>query len=191
MKELILIGIFIIAFILNLLGVNGATILLILSGGTLAMIYFYISVIIFNKIPLKSAFKKAAYKDIPTSRILGSIGGGIALSVLIIGLLFTIMNWPGGRMQLATGIVLSTILLLVSLVKFFTKKVPFYKLVIIRSALWVVFGTVLFLLPPYTLINIKYSDNPAYRDALINSMENPNDSLIHQKWVEESKKLNE
>jgi archaellum biogenesis protein FlaJ (TadC family) len=189
MIELILVGIFAVSFILNLFNVSGAVIVMLLTGSILAMAYFYLSVVMFNKIPYRQVLKRDAYKGISKLRLLGSAAVGIALSVLVIGVLFVIMYWPGGSSMLLLGIVASVILMGVALYKYFTKRDFFYPALIRRLTVWIAAGILLYTLPANVLIGIKYRNNPAYRDAVINAMENPDDEEIHQKYIEEAKKL--
>ncbi len=189
MKELILVGIFVLGLLLNIFNIKIGTITLILAGSTLAMAYFYVSVVMFNKIPLRQAFKKDAYKGISIFRIIGSVGTGMALSVLVVGMVFKIMYWPNGDYMLLLGIVFCLISIVVSIIKYTSKRDIFYKRLLFRLSGWVVVGIILYVLPPYTLLNMKYKDHPAYREALINSIEHPEDEAIHQKYVEEAEKM--
>lgn len=54
---------------------------------------------------------------------------------------------------------------------------------------WLVVGVILYVMPPYTLLNMKYKDYPAYREALIKSIEHPEDEAIRQKYVDEAEKM--
>lgn len=189
MKELILVGVFVLAFILNLFNVSGGSIGIVLGGSTLAMVYFYVSLIIFNKIPLRQVFKKEAYKGISIFRIIGSVGTGMALSTLVVGMVFKIMYWPNGDYMLLLGIVFCLISIVVSMIKYTSKRDVFYKRLLFRLLGWVVVGVILYVLPPYTLLNMKYKDYPAYKEALIKSIEHPEDEAIRQKYVDEAEKM--
>lgn len=149
MKELFLIGVFVIALAMNIFRIKGGAMLLVLSSSVLAMVYFYASVFILNNIPINKGFKKESYVNFSTLRVISSISTGIALAILIVGILFTYMRWPGGKIQLIVGIALSSIILIIGIVKFFKKKEPFYKRLVIRNLMWVIGASLLLIASIY------------------------------------------
>jgi hypothetical protein len=54
---------------------------------------------------------------------------------------------------------------------------------------WIAAGILLYTLPQNVLIGIKYRNHPEYRDALLNSLDNPEDEEAHQRLVDEAKKM--
>jgi hypothetical protein len=189
MIELVLVIVFALGFILNLLNISGGALLLVLSGAVLSMVYFYISVILFNGIPFRRVMKKDAYAGISKLRLIGSAASGVALSVLVIGFLFVMMHWPGGKLMLLLGIILCIALMCIALYKYFTKRGDFYPALIRRLTVWIAAGILLYTLPQNVLIGIKYRNHPEYRDALLNSLDNPEDEEAHQRLVDEAKKM--
>lgn len=189
MIELVLVIVFALAFVINLFNVSGATAVFVITGALLSMIYFYISVVLFNGIPFRQALKKDAYTGISKLRIIGSAASGVTLSVLVIGVLFVSMYWQGGKQMLLMGITLCIVVLCIALYKYFTKRGDFYPVLIRRLTVWIAAGVLLFTLPQNVLIGIKYRNHPEFRDALLNSLDNPEDEEARQKFVDEAKKM--
>lgn len=168
-----------IGLTLNLLNIPGGTLLMIFTISMLSIIYMYFGFAFFNGIRLRHIFKKEAYKGVGVWRILGSIGTGITLSILLISIMFRIQSWPGASVSLIQGALFSLIIFIVGLIKFSKSKSNFYKRIFLRLGTLTGIVIILFLIPKMTLIEIKYSDYPAYIDAIKEARSNP-DSL--QLW---------
>lgn len=190
--EKILASLFALSFILNLFGIHISGQLSIISAGSLAFFYPYGLKYMLTGESLTDFFKKASFKSHRTH--LKNNGAyliivGACLAVLTIYILFEIMYWPNAFR--IVGFPFSIVLIIYTVIKYLKGKEDTYKKTLIRLVLWTVIASIFYLMPKYTIIQFKYRDNPTYRDALINSMENPQDTVAHRKWVEESKKLNE
>ena len=88
-----------------------------------------------------------SYKGIGTWRILIAIGTGIALSILTIGFMFSILNYPMARTFLVVGIVLAAIIIILALIKNAQEKNQFYRNIILRSFVFVIIAVIFLLLP--------------------------------------------
>ena len=147
--EIILSVLFTFGLFLKLSFIPGGAALITLSLSLLSMFYFLFSFTYFNKIKLKNIFNKEDYKNIPPAKIIGTIGFGIGLSTLLTGLLYKIMDWPGGNdMSIIIGLIIVSIIFIVSIIKFLKTKSKFYFPIFIRFTIW----TIISILTIYSII---------------------------------------
>lgn len=117
-------------------------------------------------------------QNVTVGRILGSIGMGMALSTIIIGVQFRLLLLFAGAEMITVGATSLAVLLLGALLLVVFKKKAsdaFYQGVLIRGGLALVIGVLVFLVPARELIRIYHRDDPQYRDLLIKAHENPTD----------------
>jgi uncharacterized membrane protein len=114
---------------------------------TLGCLYFYFGFALFNSIRLRNIFKADSYKGIGTWKILTAIGTGITLSILTIGIMFFILNYPMAQTFLVVGIVLAAIIIILALIKNAMGKDQFYRNIILRSFVFLIIAVVFLLLP--------------------------------------------
>lgn len=147
--EIILSVLFAFGLFLKLISVPGGAALITLSLLLLSMFYFLFSFSYFNKIKLKNIFNKEYYKNIPPAKIIGTIGFGLGLSILLTGILYKIMDWPGGNdMNVISGLIIVSIIFIVSIIKFLKTKSKFYFPIFIRYTIW----TIISILTLYSII---------------------------------------
>jgi uncharacterized membrane protein len=114
---------------------------------TLSCLYYILGFALFNNIPARKIFKADSYKGIGTWRILIAIGTGIALSILTIGFMFTILNYPVAKTLLVVGIVLGAIIIILALIKNAQEKNQFYRNITLRSLVFLIIAVLFLLLP--------------------------------------------
>ena len=114
---------------------------------TLGCLYFYLGFALFNGIRLRNIFKADSYKGIGTWKILTAIGTGITLSILTIGFMFFILNYPMAETFMVVGIALAAIIIILALIKNAKEKDQFYRNIILRSLVFLVIAVVFLLLP--------------------------------------------
>jgi hypothetical protein len=114
---------------------------------TLGCLYFYFGFALFNSIRFRNIFKTVSYKGIETWRILTAIGTGLALSVLMIGFMFSVLSYPMAETMLITGIVLTAIIIILALIKIAQVKDKFYWNIILRNFVFMIIAVVFLLLP--------------------------------------------
>lgn len=182
-------GLFILALAMYLFIIPGGSFLILLTLLMLSMLYFYFGFAIFNGIRLRKLFKKESYEGATALKIIGAVVTGMSLSLTLIGTLFKLLRWPGGAVSLFAGCVFLLAIAVISLVKYTRHKSVYYVRVLKRVAAFGGLGFVLLLLPSTTLVDFRYRDHPAYRDALKNSMEHPDDPELQDKADEERSKL--
>ena len=114
---------------------------------TLSCLYFILGFALFNNIPLRKIFSTVSYKGLGTWEILIAIGTGIALSILMIGFMFTILNYPAAKTLLAVGISLGAIIIILASIKNAQEKNQFYRNITLRSLVFLIIAIILLLLP--------------------------------------------
>ena len=127
--EIVLIALSGIAVTMKFLSIPGAGILTTLSLLILACCYFYLGFILFNDIKSGSVFNKG----ISTWRAIGSIGAGIGLSAVCVGILFKAQHWPGEKVVLLVGLITVFVAGILANIKYMKSKSNFYKSVLLRS----------------------------------------------------------
>jgi len=120
----------------------GGYMFITISLTLLAMQYFFLSFILFNKIKLKNIFQNETYKNIPPAKIIGTIGFGIGLSTLLMGILFEFLHWPGGDINIYSGITVIFIIFIVSIIKYLKTKSKYYIPIFIRFFIWTFIGII-------------------------------------------------
>ena len=188
--ELIFATLSIIALGMNFLLVPHSGIFTTLSLMSLSMIYFYFGFAFFNEINLRAIFVKDSYKDISLLRIIGAIGAGIALSLTIIGLLFTFNSWSGSSVSLGAGLFGLLIVTILGLVRNSKNKSKFYTQIFKRVAIIGALGLFFFLTPKTTWVELKYRKHAEYVKAYKEAIANPDNKALWDKVYEEREKIN-
>lgn len=188
--ELITGAIALIAIVLNSFLIPLSDVLLVLSFTLLAIIYGYLSFALFNNIQLRRIFKKSSYKGISTMRVVGAILTGLALSSTLVGILFTLMSFPGAFPNLILGTVGLTVALIVGLVKYSKSKSVYYTNIFKRIAVCGGVALMLLVLPANAWQDFKYRDYPALLEAMKEARVHPENPELWEKVQDERDKMN-
>lgn len=167
-----------VALVLKLTLIPGGGILMVLSLSVLGFIYYPMGFALFNQIGFRQILKKDSYKGLSALRIMGAIGVGAALSVVCVGILFKLQHWTGSGFNLMVGLIVSSILLVVALIKYLATKAEFYRRIITRLVIIGGFGLMLILVPNLTIIKIQFRNHPGYIKAYELYLENPRDEAL-------------
>jgi hypothetical protein len=114
----------------------------------------------------------------------------MVFAIFMIGALFTIQYWPNASFFINLSLVGLAIVVAVIAFKYSNGK-SYNASLAKRAVAYLCFAIALAVLPRFTLLDIKYRSQPAYRDALKNSIEHPRDSAAREKLNLETKRLNE
>jgi len=76
----------------------------------LAWLYFSFGFLLYTGIRIQGIFKKESYRLVPVTNFIIAIVAGIIHCIMLIGILFKIQHWPGGRNMLSGGLMASLIL---------------------------------------------------------------------------------
>ncbi|WP_103071439.1 hypothetical protein [Aquimarina sediminis] len=166
-------------------------IITIISLLTLSCIYFYFGFALFNRVQFLDIFKKSSFTGISTVSILGAIGAGVALSIVLVGILFKIFRWPFASQNLLIGGIMISVISIFSFVRFLKNGKRVYKEILVRSLLFGSICGVLLFQPNYLFIELKYSDYPDYIEALKKSEADPDNVILQNKEQEEYDKMKE
>lgn len=187
--ELILSLVAFAGVLLKLIIIPGGALFTVLGLSGLSILYFYLSFAIFNRIPLRQVFKKQSYSGISAKHLLGSTGTGLALSLLLMGILFKLQFWPGANTNIAIGLFWSLCILVVSLVKLSGSHAVYYRMICRRVSVLSLVGIALWLTPSRILFGFFHRDHPAYVQAMIRSWENPGDADLQKEVEDEYEKM--
>ena len=144
--EIIIAAVSVIALVLSILSVPYAKFSAHAIFTIYSMFYWLFSFALLNNIRFRDIFKKEAYKGVGWKRIVGAICTGYALSLVIIGILFKIMSFPGAGIMLLLGVGYLCIIAIVAIVKYVQTRSQFYVGVLVRIAIIGGLGLVSFFL---------------------------------------------
>ena len=179
--EIILIVLMVLGIIMKFLHYPFSSLIFLLAASSLATVYFYFGFALFNGVRMRNMFKKVSYQEIGVKKILFAVGAGLALSVLLIGILFKLQHWPAADMQLMLGFYSSLLLLTIALVFFLRSKANLFKGIMLRCLLFCSIGAVLVFTTPKTLLSWQYPDHPEYVEACIQLAEDPTNLELQHK----------
>jgi uncharacterized membrane protein len=145
--EMILIIGAILGLLMVLLNIPLDSLIVSVSFITLGCLYFYLGFALLNNIPLRKIFKADSYKGIRPWKILIAIGTGLTLSILTIGFMFSVLNYPMANTFLVIGIVLAAIIIILAIIKNAQEKDQFYRNIILRSTVFLIIEAIFLLLP--------------------------------------------
>ncbi len=155
----------------------------------LSSLYFGLGFALFNNIRLRNIFKKESYKGISTLRIIGTIGAGIALSIIVIGVQFKFYSWPSRNQHLIIGLSLLAIIAIPVIIKFITTNGLFYRNLLIRFFIIGSIGFIFLQVSSEELIEMKFKKYPDYIKAKKALLKDPQNEVLSQKVQEEWKKI--
>jgi uncharacterized membrane protein len=179
--EVLSIVLFLIGLTFKIFHWAGANVLLIMSASILSMLYFATSYILFNNIKLRDFFKRKTNIINPSgSKTALLIFTGVSLSALIIGLLFSLMIWPGAMVQITIGF-FSGLICLSFLLSGYLSGDKTYRWTLYRAVPLVLISGIFYLFPN-SWINYHYDIDHKSRDLLIEMRTNPNDTALSKKF---------
>jgi len=149
MKQLekILILTTLLGIILKLLDIQYSSLVLFISIVIISSIYFFLGFALFNNIRLRNIFKPDSFNSIKPIRVILTVGIGWGYSILSMGILFGILYYPMKEVFLVTGLILTTIFLLIFLIAESTGKFRNISGIIIRGFVIIIMAAVLLAFP--------------------------------------------
>ena len=121
---------------------------------------------------------------------MGAIGLGIALSILLMGMLFKLLSLPGADAMLIIGLASIGLLLLVVFIQVLRKGLNrFFSAILKRGILYFAFGLILYSVPSEKRIAFIYHDYPEYVEAYKEYSKDPTNEELQKKLEEEHKKV--
>jgi hypothetical protein len=144
----------------------------------LSTLYFAFGFVFFSKNGFRSAFKGGLKNTRPATIVFGVLTG-MGLSVLLIGILFKLLLFPGANNMLTVGSIESAIMLCVNTIYFFKTRLAASKLCISRIVIFLIPSVALLVTPSLTVARLQYRNHPAYVDAYAKHLEDP---MNPEKW---------
>lgn len=172
---------FLAGLVMKFMLVPGAGIIITLSLLSIAIMYYFLGFALFNEIPGRAIFKKESYKGTSVLRIIGAIGAGMGISMICNGILFKLQDWPSALSSLEYGLILTSIVLVISIVKFFKTRSNFYVMIFKRIAVIGILGLILFFTPALTIVKFQFRNHPDYIKAYEQYGINPKDEMLSHK----------
>ena len=187
--EQLLIIVTLITIVLQALNIPGSAMILVIVLSLTAMLYMYLGFAIFNQIGFRQIFRKKSYESVSGMRILGAIAAGFTLSILLTGLLFKIMLWPGSGPMLTVSAFPCMIIMIVGLIRYSRDQSPYYTFIFKRLGIFGALALFFYLLPSEKWVAFRYKEHPDYVEAYKKAAADPHDSVLRDKAEEERKKM--
>lgn len=168
----------------------GASVLLVLSLGSLSMLYFGFSFLLLNKIRTRNAFKVASYNNVSGLRLLGSVFLGLLFSQALIGLLFRIQLYPGASVMLLTACFGLGIAIVILTIFAIIGRSGFTRDNVIRLVVITFFAFFFNQVSEIQVVKFYYQENaPDYVKAYENHLLNPEDKESERQLELERRKI--
>jgi hypothetical protein len=179
--EIILGAIALMGLIMKFFLIPGGSALFVPALMLLATVYYLLGFALFNNIRFRGIFKKESYKGISAMHIIGAICTGFVLSVICVGILFKVQHYPGYVTYLIVGLIAVGIILIMSLLRFFKNRSPYYKQIFLRIAIWGILGLSLLVISESAMVRIQFRNHPDYIKAFEAYKANPQDEELKNK----------
>lgn len=160
--EIVLVVLMILSLGLKFMELPGSDLLLVMSATLLSLLYYLFGFALFNQIAGREILQRAAYSNTNARQIVFAIGFGMTLSVLILGMLFRLMMYPGGMFMLIIGLGSTLLFLLIALFFFQKDRNSLFRETLIRALIFGSIGITLFLLPRSVFVDLNGGDSPEY-----------------------------
>lgn len=178
--EKIILIIALLGAILKLHLITGGAVLLLLSMSTLSLFYYLFGVGLLNDFSFKETFTRSSYENQSSMRIIGTAVTGMAMGVLVIGILFKLMFYPGSELNILFGLIIGLVIVLVAYSKYKEKDPVFFKKIFKRVMLVGGIALVFVLIPEAALVNYQYKNHPKYIEAYEAYVEKPDDDILYE-----------
>ena len=118
---------------IKLLQWPGGNVIMIFSVALLCQIYSLFGFAFFSGIRFRDIFKSESYNSLSKAKIIGAVCTGAALSLTLLGILFSIMSWPGGTFNIIVGCVLLFVISAIAMIKYRKFKSAYYSRILNRT----------------------------------------------------------
>ncbi|MEP2770643.1 MAG: hypothetical protein ABJH05_00755 [Fulvivirga sp.] len=189
--EKVLVVLILLGAIGSLLRIDYSNYIFLVGCTVISMLYFFFSFALFNDVKIRNITKPGSFKSI--GRVIGSIGLGIALSIVIIGIQFKFFVLVGSDNMLNIGSTFLTIIGIVATIILIARnrqQPDFYLRVFKRLVPALLIGVISYITPGEYIIDIRYSDNPKLAELIKQSLHEPYDKELFNKIQKEKEKEN-
>jgi hypothetical protein len=180
LERILAIGI-LIALILKFSLVPGGDTLTLWTMMLLACIYYPLGFLFFNHIKLRSMFKSTSYKNVTISKIVFSVVTGLGLSIIVVGSLFKLLNFPGANTMLLSGLIITAIVSVISITLLIKNNDATSEFVLWRAGIVGGIGVFLILTSGLSIVQFQYRNHPDYIKAYTNYLADPQNRQLFKK----------
>ena len=176
------------ALVAKFVHVPGSGIWFTLSMLALASLYFGGSIAIMPNISLARAAEILQDPRRNKPLLLAAIAG-FSLAAVSIGVLFSFQVWPGAKINLIIGLLVS--IAMAAIVRFQHRRIPdtIYVSAFKRLVVGVLISVSMLYIPLKFWLNIQYPHNPEYVEALLQANEQPYNKELWEKVHTEQQKM--
>lgn len=180
--EWILLGLMIISIALDIANISGAGVLMFLILGSTSIIYFIGLIPLSMDMSVKELLKNNATKGISVPKMMGIFANGYGISSLIAGALFKFTLLPGYEVMISTGSYLLVGITIVIVFKWFrTNKDLFYKKLLIRNVVYLVFAAGISMVSYAQLLEWNFPNDPEMQSLMLQQKEDPTNLEVQEK----------
>ncbi len=173
--EIVLFTLTIIAFAMKIMHLPYNSILITLASVMLSMLYMFFGFALLNGIKLRTMFKAEGYKSVSLLRILAGMALGFVFSTMVVYNLFKVQFWPYGDQGLLMSLAMYGVVILVIAILYFMKRRTFFKINMVRLALFGLISLTVYSLSYDSLVDMYYSGMPKYAKAYKDYLKHPGD----------------
>jgi hypothetical protein len=179
--EKILTVVILLALIMKFNLISGGDVIALWTMLILACLYYPFGFLFFNQIRLRHIFKKVAYKNVTASRIILAIATGLGLSTIVVGLLFKLLNFSGANGMLLSGLIVTAIAFVISLILLLKNNETNAKFSLWRLGIIGLIGIFLFFTSEFSIVKFQYRNHPKYVEAYAKYLTDPRNEELYKK----------
>lgn len=152
--EAILVSATLIAVAMNIFRIPGGNMLCVLLFPALG-IFYIVRGIVAGLVPKENGSKSPL-------RVVAGIASGSAVFIVVTGVLFKLLRWPGGLYMLMAGTSSLFIILIISVVKYVQTHANYYQQILHRLSAICGIGLFMVYIPNAKIVAFKYRNYPEY-----------------------------
>lgn len=189
--EQIAVAFIVIGILMKILLIQGGSAVVGISLTFLACIYYPLGIFYFNAIPPNKIFKKESYDKLTAFRGIGTFGGGLIFSILLVAILFKLLQLPGSRVMFIVGLGAGALFMVIVLFNFLRNRDShFLKVMVIRTMIILGISGIVNATPGLMLVKVFHRDNPEYIEAYEELQKDPRNEELQQKAEDAREKTN-
>jgi hypothetical protein len=165
--EIGLIVFFLASIILVRMHIDGAIALLGIALSALAVFYFLMTSFLMSSLSLREYFSELFRSAIGFGKVSIGLLAGICLSILLIGIQFKLLFWPGWGAQLGVGLASASVVFLVCIVRYFISvNRSVYAQMLLRLGFFMILGWAAYRASVQDIVRYVFHNDPAIIEML-------------------------
>jgi hypothetical protein len=163
--EKMMIALAAIGVVLKFTNGGGGGLLIVISLSVLAMIYFGGGILLFRE------------RETNSGSTLVSGFASLCAAVIVAGIMFRLLYWPGSSIQLLAGMVTASAVVVIGYLRRRGAQDPakdrYYSGLVNRFLIKLAFAAILFSVPQSAMVRYQYRSDPQYAELLVNYLSDP------------------